>query len=80
MTFAERRAVQPEQSQTPRTSPPESHKAKAQSFDWASEFGSLHALRRAQGVQPEQSQIVGFANSLLHCTTLRVVIRQAPNK
>jgi len=33
-----------------------------------------------RAVQPEQSQIVGFANSWLHCTTLRVVIRQNHDK
>ena len=41
-----------------------------------SEFGAFISLAELGIVQLEGSQIVGFLNSQLHCTTLRVVNRQ----
>ena len=45
----------------------------------AHSFGSLDALRRAQGVQSAKSQIVGFLKPRFYCTTLRSVNRLAIN-
>ena len=39
-------------------------------------MGAFISLAELGIVQPEGSQIVGFLNSLLHCTTLQVIQRQ----